>query len=71
MRQGFDEHGEPTLHKLDDYGQRAPEPKRKAVFWVIVTGLILGVFYALAKHYFKDAGIQEVQIPQEQRIFHY
>ncbi|MRJ02297.1 MAG: hypothetical protein GXO19_04810 [Epsilonproteobacteria bacterium] len=71
MREGFDENGEPTLRKLDDYGKAASPEKRKAIIWVIVTGLILGVFYAVAKSYFKDVGIDEVDIPKDQRILHY
>ncbi len=70
-REGFDEHGEPTLRELEDYKGKASPEKRKAIIWVIITGLVLGVFYALAKHYFKDVGYEEVNIPQEQRILHY
>ncbi len=71
MKEGFNEYGEPTLQKLDDYGKKAPKEKRKAIIWVIVTGLVLGVFYALAKNYFKDVGEKELSVPQEQRILHY
>ncbi|BCD59412.1 MULTISPECIES: hypothetical protein [unclassified Nitratiruptor] len=70
-KEGFNEFGEPTLQKLDDYGKKAPEEKRKAIFWVIITGLVLGVFYAMAKYYFKDVGEKEINVPQEQKIMHY
>jgi len=70
-KEGFNEYGEPTIQELDDYKGKAPKEKRKAIIWVIVTGLILGVFYALAKNYFKDVGEKELNVPQEQRILHY
>ncbi len=71
MREGFDEHGEPTIRELDDYKGTASPEKRKTIIWVIVTGLVLGVFYALAKHYFKDVGEPELKVPQEQKILRY
>jgi len=71
MREGFDERGEPTIRELDDYKGTASPEKRRAIIWVIVTGLVLGVFYALAKHYFKDVGEPELKVPREQKILRY
>ncbi len=71
MKHGFDEHGEPTLTRMDDYGKRAPKEKREIIKWVIISGLVLGVFYAMARYYFWDAGEKELNIPQEQKIKHY
>jgi capsular polysaccharide biosynthesis protein len=71
MKEGFDEHGEPTITELDDYKGTASPEKRKAIIWVIVTGLVLGVFYALAKHYFKDVGEKELDVPRQQKILRY
>ncbi|BCD61326.1 hypothetical protein NitYY0826_C0165 [Nitratiruptor sp. YY08-26] len=70
-KEGFNEQGEPTLRELEDYEGKASPEKRKAIMWVIITGLLLGVFYTLAKHYFKDVGYEEVKIPQAERILHY
>ncbi|BCD67279.1 hypothetical protein [Nitratiruptor sp. YY09-18] len=67
-KEGFNEYGEPTLREIDDYKGKASPEKRRAVMWVIITGLTLGVFYALAKNYFKDVGEKEYKIPQEQKI---
>lgn len=55
MKRGFDENGEPTLTKLDDYNEIPPE-KKSIIKWVILSGLILGAFFALAKWYFQDKG---------------
>ncbi len=71
MKQGFDENAEPTLSRMDDYGKKAPKEKREIIKWVIVSGLVLGVFYAMARYYFWDAGEKELSIPQEQKIRHY
>ena len=71
MKQGFDENGEPTLNHMDDYGKKAPKEKREIIKWVIVSGLVLGVFYAMARYYFWDAGEKELSIPQEHKIRHY
>ncbi len=71
MKEGFNEHGEPTLRELEDYKGKASPEKRRAIMWVIITGLLLGVFYALAKNYFKDVGEKELNVPQEQKILHY
>lgn len=71
MKEGFNEYGEPTLQQMDDYGKKAPKHKRNVIMWVIISGLIMGVFYAMARYYFWDAGEKELNIPQEQRIMHY
>ncbi len=71
MKHGFDENGEPTLSHMDDYGKKAPKEKREIIKWVIISGLVLGVFYAMARYYFWDAGEKELDIPQEQKIRHY
>jgi len=71
MKEGFNEHGEPTLRELEDYKGKASPEKRRTIIWVIITGLVLGVFYALAKNYFKDVGEKELNVPQEQRIMHF
>ena len=70
-KEGFNEYGEPTIEELDDFKGTASKEKKRAIMWVIITGLVLGVFYALAKHYFKDVGEPEIEVPQEQRILHY
>ena len=70
-KEGFNEYGEPTLEEIDDFKGTASKEKRRAIMWVIITGLVLGIFYALAKNYFRDVGEQEINIPQEQRILHY
>ena len=71
MKEGFNEYGEPTLQRMDDYGKKAPKHKRNVIIWVIISGLIVGVFYAMARYYFWDAGEKELNIPQEHRIMHY
>jgi len=70
-KEGFDEYGEPTLRELDDYKGTQSKEKSKTIMWVIISGLVLGVFYALARYYFWNAGEKELNIPQEQRIRHY
>ena len=70
-KEGFNEYGEPTIEELDDFKGTASKEKKQAIMWVIITGLVLGVFYALAKNYFKDVGEPEIEVPQEQRILHY
>ena len=70
-KEGFNEFGEPTLHHMDDYGKKAPKEKREIIKWVIISGLIIGVFYAMARYYFWNAGEKELNIPQEQKIIHY
>jgi len=71
MREGFNEYGEPTLTQMDDYKGTHSLEKRKMIRWVIVSGLILGLFYAAARLYFWDKGEKEISIPKEQRIMHY
>ncbi len=71
MKKGFDEHEEPTLEKMDDYQKSPSEEKKKTIMWVIISGLVLGVFYAMARYYFWNAGEKEYKIPKEQIIRHY
>lgn len=56
MREGFDENGEPTLSKLDDYRGNHSEEKKKIIRWVIISGLAVGALFALARWYFWDKG---------------
>ncbi len=71
MKEGFDENGEPTLTELDDYKGTHSAEKRRVIRWVIVSGLVLGVFYAMARYYFWNAGEEELNIVQSQKIIAY
>ena len=56
MREGFDENGEPTLTRIDDYKGTHSNEKKKIIRWVIISGIILGAMFALARWYFWDKG---------------
>ncbi|NPA82435.1 MAG: hypothetical protein GXO31_07475 [Epsilonproteobacteria bacterium] len=56
MKEGFNEYGEPTLREMDDYKGTHSEEKKNVIKWVIISGLILGAVFALARWYFWDAG---------------
>ncbi len=71
MKEGFNEYGEPTLERMDDYRGTASKQKKSVIRWVIISGLILGVFYAAARYYFWDAGEKELNIPQQEKIKHF
>ena len=71
MKEGFNEYGEPTLEKMDDYKGTHSKEKKEIIKWVIISGLILGAFYAAARLYFWNAGEKELTIPKEQKIIHF
>jgi len=45
---------EPTLENIEDFDNNESEETRSIVRKVIVTLLILGLFYAVSKFYFSD-----------------
>ena len=71
MKKGFDEFGEPTLTKLDDYRGEESQEKKEVVRWVIVSGIIIGVLFALARWYFWDKGEPDLNKNDKIIIRHY
>jgi hypothetical protein len=59
-KRGFNEIGEPVLEEIDDFKGIESEEKRKAIRWVIISGLILGVIFALGRWYFWDMGEKDL-----------
>jgi predicted secreted protein len=45
---------EPTLQGIEDYNNNESDEKRKTVRLVIITGLIIGLFYTIAKTNFNS-----------------
>ena len=39
--------GEPTLSKLEDYNGKESKEKRRTIWVVILSGLLLGIIYAV------------------------
>ena len=71
MREGFDENGEPTLTKMDDYKGIESEEKKKIIKWVIISGFIVGALFALARWYFWDKGEPDLNKNDKIIIKHY
>jgi hypothetical protein len=71
MREGFDENGEPTLTKIDDYLGKESKEKKDAIKWVIISGLILGVVFTAARLYFWDKGEPDLNTDDKIVIKHY
>lgn len=71
MREGFDERDEPTLTNIDDYKGVHSDEKRKIIKLVIISGLIVGSMFALARWYFWDKGEPELDIKKSETIKHY
>jgi len=71
MREGFDESGEPTLTNIDDYKGTHSDEKKKIIRLVIISGLIVGSMFALARWYFWDKGEPELDIKKSETIKHY
>ncbi len=70
MKEGVDENGEPTLREMDDYKGTHSKEKSETIKWVIISGIILGIVFALARWYFWDAGEPDLN-KGEKIIKHY
>ncbi len=70
MKEGFDENGEPTLREMDDYKGTHSKEKSETIKWVIISGIILGIVFALARWYFWDVGEPDLN-KGEKIIKHY
>ena len=71
MREGFDEYGEPTLTQMDDYKGEESQEKKKIIRWVIISGIIVGVLFALVRWYFWDKGEPDLNKNDKIIIKHY
>ncbi len=54
---------EPTMSQIDDYEGPGSEETRRGVKWTIISGLVIGIIYAIARIYFWDMGVDEVKQP--------
>ncbi len=54
------ENFEPSMSQIDDYEGPGSEETRRGVRWTIISGLVIGVIYALARIYFWDMGVNEI-----------
>lgn len=54
---------EPAMSQIDDYDGPGSEETRKGVKWTIISGLVIGIIYAIARLYFWDMGVDEVKQP--------
>ncbi len=71
MKEGFDENGEPTLAQLDDYKGTHSDEKKRVIKWVIISGLVVGAIFALARWYFWDKGEPDLNSGDRIIIKHY